>query len=129
MVCIHGGGYIQRSSVAYPGYAMAAREKVIIVTLNYRLDIFGFLTLGNNIIPGNMGLMDQNLALQWVQDNIGQFGGDKDKVTIFGQSVGVEVSACTSSARALRGSSRGLYHRAGGNQQTPHGQEGHEGPQ
>ncbi|KAJ8951547.1 hypothetical protein NQ318_020420 [Aromia moschata] len=66
---------------------------VIIVTMNYRVGPFGFLTTEDGVIPANIGLKDQNFALQWVQSNIQQFGGDPAKVTIFGESAGaVSVS-------------------------------------
>nr|CAI5853296.1 unnamed protein product [Callosobruchus analis] len=61
---------------------------VIIVTFNYRLGVLGFLCTNDDASPGNYGLKDQVMALQWVQDNIENFGGNKDKVTIFGQSAG-----------------------------------------
>ena len=61
---------------------------VIIVTVNYRLGPLGYLSLGLEDIPGNMGQLDQVMALTWVQDNIQMFGGDPSLVTIFGQSAG-----------------------------------------
>lgn len=61
---------------------------VILVTINYRLDALGFLSMDNKDVPGNAGMKDQNLALRWVHDNINEFGGDPQKVTILGQSAG-----------------------------------------
>ena len=61
---------------------------VIIVTVNYRLGPFGFLTLGIDEAPGNQGMMDQRLSMIWVKENIGNFGGDPNQVTIAGESAG-----------------------------------------
>ena len=58
------------------------------VAINYRLGNLGFLSLAENELPGNMGLRDQTLALEWVQNNIEQFGGDPNRVTLNGQSAG-----------------------------------------
>jgi len=65
---------------------------VIIVTINYRLGPLGYLSLGTEDVPGNMGQLDQIRALQWVQDNIEMFGGDKECVTLFGESAGAAAS-------------------------------------
>ena len=67
-------------------------KDVVMVSINYRLAIMGGLYLDKDNVPGNQSLRDQILALQWVQENIGQFGGDKDKVTIFGGNM---VYHCT----------------------------------
>lgn len=61
---------------------------VIVVTFNYRLGFFGFLTLDEKETPGNYALFDMTMALQWVHDNIHAFGGDNQKITVFGQSAG-----------------------------------------
>ena len=65
---------------------------VIIVTINYRLGPLGYLSLGTEEVPGNMGQMDQVMALQWVQNNIEMFGGDKSSVTVFGESAGAAAA-------------------------------------
>ncbi|XP_071495067.1 cholinesterase 1-like [Diadema antillarum] len=90
MVWIHGGGF-QSWAGSIPTLLpipLAALNDVIVVTLNYRLSIFGFLTTGDDVIPGNLGLLDQRQALIWVQENIAAFGGDPTRVTIFGESAG-----------------------------------------
>jgi len=88
-VWFHGGGYAGGSNIQYPGHFLAAKGTVVVVP-NYRVAALGFMsTKGPNAAAtGNYGLMDQRLALQWVQQNIEKFNGDKDKVTIFGQSAG-----------------------------------------
>ncbi|XP_048505716.1 esterase E4-like [Athalia rosae] len=89
MVYVHGGGYKEGSgsSLTYgPQYILD--KDVVLVTINYRLGVFGFLSSGDEVAPGNWGLKDQVLALKWVQDNIENFGGDPDHVTIFGESAG-----------------------------------------
>jgi cholinesterase len=65
------------------------QKDVVVVTFNYRLGAMGFLSLRDQKlnVPGNAGLKDQNMALNWVQRNIDKFGGDRNKVTVFGESV------------------------------------------
>lgn len=90
MVYIHGGGWFSGTvnpNITGPEYIMDT-EEVILVTLSFRLGAFGFLSTGDTNIPGNFGLKDQRLALKWVQKNIEAFGGDPEKVTLFGQSAG-----------------------------------------
>ncbi|XP_031339910.1 liver carboxylesterase 4-like isoform X2 [Photinus pyralis] len=65
-----------------------AIEDVVVVTVNYRLNVFGFLCLESSQVRGNMGLLDQYMSMVWVRENIKHFGGDPDKVTIFGYSAG-----------------------------------------
>ncbi len=89
MVWFHGGGFvIGDSSEAVYGPGKLLDQDVILVTVNYRLNVFGFLTLGLEEIGGNQGLWDQLQGLKWVQQNIPAFGGNKKKVTIFGESAG-----------------------------------------
>jgi para-nitrobenzyl esterase len=92
MVWIHGGAFYLGESDDFDPSALVAQD-VVVVTINYRLGPLGFLahpalTEEGGGVSGNYGLMDQQLALHWVQDNIAAFGGDKDNVTIFGQSAG-----------------------------------------
>ncbi|XP_058830425.1 esterase B1-like [Topomyia yanbarensis] len=89
MVFLHGGGLIgghADSSMYLPSYLL--QEGVLVVTVNYRLGVLGFLCLPQAGVEGNAGLKDQRMALQWVNQNIAQFGGDPDNVTLFGASSG-----------------------------------------
>ncbi|KAM0806934.1 putative Carboxylesterase [Seiridium cardinale] len=87
-VWIHGGGWkTGASGIAwYNGQYFADQEDVVLVSINYRLNIFGFP--GNPNTTANLGLLDQRLAIEWIRDNINGFGGDPDRITIFGQSIG-----------------------------------------
>uniref|UniRef100_A0A7N8XT93 Carboxylic ester hydrolase n=1 Tax=Mastacembelus armatus TaxID=205130 RepID=A0A7N8XT93_9TELE len=91
LVWIYGGGFGMGTSSLdiYDGRFLSKTEGVVVVSMNYRLGAFGFLSLpGNKNIQGNAGLLDQRLALQWVANNIAAFGGDPSKVTLFGESAG-----------------------------------------
>uniref|UniRef100_A0A182JPS1 carboxylesterase n=1 Tax=Anopheles christyi TaxID=43041 RepID=A0A182JPS1_9DIPT len=92
LVYIHGGGFLSGSGDAFlydPVHFM--EQRVVIVTFNYRLGPLGFLSLPEAGIEGNAGLKDQLLVLQWIQQNIDQFGGDPDNVTLFGESAGAKA--------------------------------------
>ncbi len=94
MVWIHGGGYMNGTGAAewFDGTSFAANHDVVLVTINYRLNVFGYLHLAglaaNEAGSGNCGLLDQLAALRWVGDNIAAFGGDPGNVTVFGESAG-----------------------------------------
>ena len=92
MIWIHGGGYTKGTSTIdlYNGLTLAAMNDVIVASFNYRLGALGFLYLGTEEAPGNTGLYDQALAIQWIKDNIHFFGGNPDSITIFGESAGAE---------------------------------------
>ncbi len=108
MVWIHGGAYtIGMSSLPeYDGARLARDGAVVVVTFNYRVGIEGFAAIEGT--PANRGLLDQIAALEWVRDNIRAFGGDPDRVVIFGESAGGgSVAALLAMPRAL-----GLFARA-----------------
>lgn len=86
MVFIHGGSFMYNSGDLDPTPLL--EKGVIVVSMNYRLGMLGFMNLNNSDISGNQGLKDQLLAMKWVNKNIKQFGGKKSQVTIFGQSAG-----------------------------------------
>ncbi len=115
MVWLHGGAFTQGSGAMtiWDGENLARRHDVVVVTINHRLDAFGFLYLGK--LGGekyrnssNVGMQDVVASLEWVRDNIAEFGGDPKNVTIFGQSGG---GAKVSTVLAMP-SAKGLYHRA-----------------
>ncbi|KAK0424071.1 hypothetical protein QR680_008483 [Steinernema hermaphroditum] len=91
LVFIHGGGFCVHSSAHYGDVGMCSticKKGVIVVTIQYRLGFFGFLSTNDAEAPGNFGLFDQALALKWVHDNIASFGGNPNNVTVCGQSAG-----------------------------------------
>ncbi len=109
-VWIHGGAFIYGEGADYDPTALVANN-VIVVTLNYRLGALGFLavpSLSSNGGVGNYGLMDQQFALQWVQQNIAAFGGNPKAVTIGGESAG----ACSVFAHIVSPTAKGLFQRA-----------------
>ncbi|XP_027220673.2 juvenile hormone esterase [Penaeus vannamei] len=91
MVFIHGGGYFSGGAQEYNPHVLLNHE-VVLVVIQYRLGMFGFLSTEDDVAPGNQGLKDQVLALRWVQDNIHHFGGDPLEVTLFGESAGAGSS-------------------------------------
>ncbi len=115
MVWLHGGGFASGSGSWgwWTGDDLAARQDVVVVTLNHRLNIFGFLSLADHGgaehgLSTNVGVRDIVKALEWVRDNIAGFGGDPGNVTIFGQSGGgMKVTTLMAMPAA-----KGLFHKA-----------------
>ncbi len=114
MVWVHGGGYYGGTGATYYGGHLSENGDLVVVTINYRLNVFGFFAHpalreeDENGSTGSQGTLDQVAALQWVHDNIENFGGDPGNVTIFGESAG-GWSICTLVATPL---TRGLFHGA-----------------
>lgn len=107
MVWIHGNGSIGSGDV-FDARRLAAQGDAVVVTLNYRMGVFG--AFGHPDLPesGTIGLQDQRAALRWVRDNIGGFGGDSGNVTLFGVSFGATATA----AHLIAPDSRGLFDKA-----------------
>nr|XP_022905787.1 esterase B1-like [Onthophagus taurus] len=110
MVWIHGGMFktgSANSGFHDPQYLLS--QNIIVVTINYRLNVFGFLSFDNPQfgIPGNAGLKDQVLALRWIRENIRHFGGNPEQITLFGQGAG----ATSAHFHVLSPMSSGLFHR------------------
>ena len=124
LVWIHGGGYTTGSSAQelYDGAELSARGGVVVVSLNYRLGILGLGYLREVLggagrdLPANIALRDQITALEWVRDNIAEFGGDPSNVTLFGESAG----AMSLSTLLAVPSARGLFKRAIAQSGAPH---------
>jgi len=113
MVFVHGGGFVTGSGAAavYDGTAFA-RDGVVLVTLNYRLGVPGWLSLPG--APDNRGLLDVIAALRWVRENIAAFGGDPDQVTVFGQSAGGMIVGALLAHPAAAGLFRRAISQSGG---------------
>ncbi|CAI5446135.1 unnamed protein product [Caenorhabditis angaria] len=111
MVFVHGGGFSVHSSSNYGSESIARNlcvKDVLVVSINYRLGVLGFFSTGDDLCPGNMGLWDQTLALKWVQKHIEHFGGDRNNVTVFGQSAG----GASTDLLCLSPHSQNLFNRA-----------------
>ncbi|MFD7700867.1 carboxylesterase/lipase family protein [Streptomyces caelestis] len=109
IVWIHGGSFTYGDGATYRAARLAAAQQgAMVVTVNYRLGAFGFLTAPGLRAPANLGLLDQQAALKWVDRNAGAFGGDPGNVTIMGQSGG-GYSVC---AQLVSPGARGLFDKA-----------------
>ncbi|CAN0242274.1 unnamed protein product [Lampetra fluviatilis] len=108
MVYIHGGSYMEGTGNMFDGSVLASYGNVIVVTINYRLGVLGFLSTHDQSARGNFGLLDQIQALRWISDNIAGFGGDPQRVTVFGSGAG---ASCVN-LLTLSHHSEGLFQRA-----------------
>uniref|UniRef100_A0A0K8TUL7 Carboxylic ester hydrolase n=1 Tax=Epiphyas postvittana TaxID=65032 RepID=A0A0K8TUL7_EPIPO len=109
MFFIHGGGYRSGSgNDSHYAPDFLVKHDVVLVTINYRLEAFGFLCLDTKEVPGNAGLKDQVAALKWVKENINKFGGDPSNVTVFGESAG----GASAALHILSPLSKGLFKRS-----------------
>jgi para-nitrobenzyl esterase len=111
IVWVHGGGNVDGETPGYDGSKLASDGKTVVVTMEYRLNLMGFLAhpaLDNEGHPfGNYGILDQQAVLKWVARNIASFGGDKDNVTVGGQSAG----AVDTGVHMVSPLAAGLFHR------------------
>nr|XP_024219764.1 esterase FE4 [Halyomorpha halys] len=108
MVHIHGGGFVAGAGLNVDQMKFLMDQNVVIVDIQYRVGIMGFLSFQDAELPGNMGLKDQTMALRWVKKNIAKFGGNPGKVTIFGESAG----GASVYYHTISPLSKGLFHRA-----------------
>jgi len=109
MVYFHGGAFIMGGGASFffgPGYLL--EQNVVLVTFNYRLGPLGFMSTGDAAAVGNQGLKDQVMVLKWVKENIAKFGGDPNKVTIFGEDAG----AASVTLLSMVSTAQGLFHGA-----------------
>ena len=99
LIIFEGTDFSKSNRTPLPGQALA-KDGVVIVTVNYRVNVFGFLCLGIPEARGNLGLLDQYFSIVWVRENIHAFGGDPEKITLFGNLAGaVSVSLHMTSPR------------------------------
>ncbi|XP_061593351.1 neuroligin-1 isoform X2 [Cololabis saira] len=117
MVFIHGGSYMEGSGNMFDGSILASYGNVIVITLNYRLGVLGFLSTGDQAAKGNYGLLDLIQALRWTSENIAAFGGDPLRITVFGSGAGAScVNLLTlshySEGNRWSNSTKGLFQRA-----------------
>jgi para-nitrobenzyl esterase len=117
LVHIHGGGFVGGSgNVMTASDRLVMEEDVVVVTVNHRLGALGFLYLGglsSQFAAGNVGMLDLVAALRWVRDNIAEFGGDPDKVTLFGESGGGAKIALLNAMAQAKGLFRGVIVQSG----------------
>ena len=106
LVWFHGGNFVRGSAADYePDYLLD--EEMVLVTVNYRLGLFGFMSTEDEHAPGNYGMLDQVAALQWVRKNIESFSGDPTRITIAGQQAG----GASVHYHMLSPLTRGLFHQ------------------
>ncbi|MFL6027262.1 MAG: carboxylesterase/lipase family protein [Friedmanniella sp.] len=128
LVWVHGGAFSNGAGALYDGAPLAEQGDVVVVTVNYRLGVFGFVDFAAVLdadVPANLGLRDQLAALTWVRDNIAAFGGDPAQLTVAGESAGSISVALMLSAPAAAGLFRGAVMESG-SYSLIHGPEVHQ---
>lgn len=108
MVFLHGGGFgVGSGSPSFYGPQYLVSHGVLLITVNYRLNAYGFLNLGIKEAPGNAGLKDIRAALRWIKENVANFSGDPENVTVFGEGSGGLAAIYLTMSE----STKGLFHR------------------
>ncbi|XP_054771189.1 neuroligin-4, X-linked-like isoform X1 [Lytechinus pictus] len=113
MVYIHGDSYEEGTAGMYDGSILASYGGVIVVTVNYRLGILGFLSTGDSAARGNYGLMDQIAALKWIHQNVAMFGGNPDRITLFGAGSGAASCGLLAFSNYTKGLIAGVIAESG----------------
>ncbi len=116
LVWVHGGAFTGGSGALYNGGPLAEQGDLVVVSVNYRLGVLGFVDLAAALdveVPSMLGLRDQIAALEWVRDNVAAFGGDPEQVTVAGESAGSISVALLLAARSTRGLFRGAVMQSG----------------
>lgn len=108
MVWLHTGNFSSGNPAIWNPYSLVFKQRVILVTFAFRLNIFGFFTTGDGEAPGNFGILDQVAALQWVKKNIKLFGGNPDNICLFGHGSG----AISASLHLISSYSQNLFNKA-----------------
>lgn len=111
IVFFEGIDFYKNTELHISGQDLAV-EGLVVVTVNYRLNVFGFFCLASNNARGNQGLLDQYFAMLWIRENIKQFGGDPEKLTIYGHSSGAVSVALHMASPRTAGTSRPLVYCA-----------------
>ncbi|XP_022916274.2 cocaine esterase-like isoform X1 [Onthophagus taurus] len=114
MIWFHGGAFVFiYGSHTLNGVDYFIEEDVIVVTVHYRLGVFGFLSTEDETIPGNFGLKDQLMAVEWIHKNIHHFGGNPNKITLVGQSAGAVSAQYLTMHKRLEGKISGIIQQSG----------------
>jgi len=109
LVFVHGGGWLMGGSASYPASVITSLQDVVVVILSYRVNALGFISMGKGTkYPGNNGFLDQVMGLKWVKQNIRNFGGDPDNITLMGESSG----SISVGYHMLSPLSKDLFHKA-----------------
>ena len=113
LVFIHGESYEWNSGNPYDGSVLASYANLVVVTLNYRLGVLGFLRPGlDRNVVSNFGLLDQIAALHWLQENVGAFGGNPDAVTLVGHGTGASLVSFLMTSPVAKAGSKDLFQKA-----------------